>query len=80
MSNQNQKKPAFPAQHQNKQPGIEAEMNPRPVSVSPEYKASGKLAGKTAIITGGDSGIGGLRLSFCQRRSGCGHCLLGRAW
>lgn len=58
MSNQNQKKPAFPAQHQNKQPGIEAEMNPRPVSVSPEYKASGKLAGKTAIITGGDSGIG----------------------
>ena len=59
MSNsQNQKKPIFPAQHQNRQPGIESEMNPRPISQSPTYKASGKLAGKKAIITGGDSGIG----------------------
>ena len=33
-------------------------MNPRPISQSPTYKASGKLAGKKAIITGGDSGIG----------------------
>ncbi|MBB6447602.1 SDR family oxidoreductase [Bacillus benzoevorans] len=57
-SNQQQKKPTFPAQHQNKQPGVETEMNPRPVSQSPEYKAGGKLAGKKAIITGGDSGIG----------------------
>ncbi|WP_428911670.1 SDR family oxidoreductase [Niallia sp. Krafla_26] len=57
-SSQNQKKPTFPAQHQNKQPGVETEMNPRPISQSPTYKASGKLAGKTAIITGGDSGIG----------------------
>ncbi|WP_338449412.1 SDR family oxidoreductase [Niallia oryzisoli] len=57
-SNQNQKKPTFPPQHQNRKPGFETEMNPRPISQSPEYKASGKLAGKTAIITGGDSGIG----------------------
>jgi len=57
-SNQNQKKPVFPAQHQNRQPGVETEMNPRPLSQSPEYKAGGKLIGKTAIITGGDSGIG----------------------
>jgi NAD(P)-dependent dehydrogenase (short-subunit alcohol dehydrogenase family) len=57
-SNQNQKKPNFPPQHQNKQPGVETEMNPRPISISPEYKAGGKLTGKTAIITGGDSGIG----------------------
>lgn len=57
-SNQNQKKPTFPPQHQNKQPGIESEMNPRPVFEQPQYKASGKLAGKKAIITGGDSGIG----------------------
>ncbi|WP_318504105.1 SDR family oxidoreductase [Bacillus sp. T3] len=57
-SNQNQKKPTFPPQHQNTQPGIETEMNPRPTSLSPTYKASGKLAGKKAIITGGDSGIG----------------------
>ena len=48
----------FPPQHQNRQPGVETEMNPRPISQSPTYKASGKLAGKKAIITGGDSGIG----------------------
>jgi NAD(P)-dependent dehydrogenase (short-subunit alcohol dehydrogenase family) len=59
MSNsQNQKKPVFPPQHQSRQPGVETEMNPRPISQSPTYKASGKLAGKKAIITGGDSGIG----------------------
>lgn len=59
MSNsKNQKKSTFPPQHQERQPGIEIEMNPRPISQSPNYKASGKLAGKKAIITGGDSGIG----------------------
>ena len=59
MSNsQNEKKPIFPPQHQSRQPGVETEMNPRPISQSPTYKASGKLSGKKAIITGGDSGIG----------------------
>jgi NAD(P)-dependent dehydrogenase (short-subunit alcohol dehydrogenase family) len=57
-NNQNQQKNTFPPQHQNHQPGIESEMTPRPISVGPNYKAGGKLAGKTAIITGGDSGIG----------------------
>ncbi|WP_160724660.1 SDR family oxidoreductase [Bacillus sp. USDA818B3_A] len=57
-NNQNQQKNTFPPQHQNHQPGVESEMNPRPVSVDPNYKPGGKLAGKTAIITGGDSGIG----------------------
>jgi NAD(P)-dependent dehydrogenase (short-subunit alcohol dehydrogenase family) len=57
-SNQKQQKNSFPPQHQNHQPGVENEMNPRPISVDPNYKAGGKLAGKTAIITGGDSGIG----------------------
>jgi NAD(P)-dependent dehydrogenase (short-subunit alcohol dehydrogenase family) len=57
-SNQNQQKSTFPPQHQNDQPGVETEMNPRPLSVDQNYKPSGKLAGKTAIITGGDSGIG----------------------
>ena len=57
-NNQNQQKQTFPPQHQNHQPGVESEMNPRPVSVDPNYKPGGKLAGKTAIITGGDSGIG----------------------
>lgn len=49
---------AFPPQHQKKQPGIEQEMNPRPVFEDQQYKAAGKLSGKSALITGGDSGIG----------------------
>jgi NAD(P)-dependent dehydrogenase (short-subunit alcohol dehydrogenase family) len=57
-NNEQQQKMAFPPQHQNHQPGIESEMNPRPVSIGQNYKSAGKLAGKTAIITGGDSGIG----------------------
>ncbi|MCL6570213.1 MAG: SDR family oxidoreductase [Bacillus sp. (in: Bacteria)] len=57
-SNQKQQKSTFPPQHQDHQPGVENEMNPRPISFDPDYKAGGKLAGKTAIITGGDSGIG----------------------
>ncbi|WP_078548190.1 SDR family oxidoreductase [Litchfieldia alkalitelluris] len=47
-----------PAQHQNQQPGLETEMNPKPVSEDASYKGSGKLTNKVAIITGGDSGIG----------------------
>jgi NAD(P)-dependent dehydrogenase (short-subunit alcohol dehydrogenase family) len=46
-----------PAQDQD-QPGIEAEMEPRPVVVPPHYRGSGKLEGKVALVTGGDSGIG----------------------
>jgi NAD(P)-dependent dehydrogenase (short-subunit alcohol dehydrogenase family) len=50
-------KPPFPRQHQPK-PGIEAEMRPRPQYLAAGYRGSGKLAGKAALITGGDSGIG----------------------
>jgi NAD(P)-dependent dehydrogenase (short-subunit alcohol dehydrogenase family) len=57
-SNQPSQKKTFPPQHQDRQPGIESEMNPRPISVDSNYKGSGKLTNKTAIITGGDSGIG----------------------
>ena len=49
---------AFPPQHQNQQPGLESEMNPKPTYINPNYKSSGKLIEKVAIITGGDSGIG----------------------
>ncbi len=47
-----------PMQEQDEQPGLEYLMNPQPVFDNPNYKASGKLKGKTAIITGGDSGLG----------------------
>lgn len=46
------------AQHQNIQPGLETEMNPRPQYIDPSYKSALKLEGKVALITGGDSGIG----------------------
>jgi NAD(P)-dependent dehydrogenase (short-subunit alcohol dehydrogenase family) len=49
--------PPFPRQHQPK-PGIEAELSPRPQFDAPAYRGSGKLDGKVAIVTGGDSGIG----------------------
>jgi NAD(P)-dependent dehydrogenase (short-subunit alcohol dehydrogenase family) len=49
--------PPLPKQHLLK-PGIESDLNPRPQFTAPDYKGSGKLEGKTAIITGGDSGIG----------------------
>lgn len=47
-----------PGQTQNQQPGIEEEMTPAPICDDSDYKGSGKLKGKNAIITGGDSGIG----------------------
>ena len=50
-------RPPFPAQRQS-MPGSTAKMNPRPDHGESSYKGSGKLLGKRAIITGGDSGIG----------------------
>ncbi|MBT1701928.1 SDR family oxidoreductase [Fulvivirgaceae bacterium PWU20] len=47
----------IPPQHQDKQPGIEQEMNPRPVYDN-DQPGFGRLKDKVAIITGGDSGIG----------------------
>lgn len=43
---------------QNKQPGIEAQMSPKPIYFNAKTKGSDKLLNKIALITGGDSGIG----------------------
>ena len=48
----------MPPQHQDRQPGIEAEMTPRPKDEARDYKAAGKFPGWAVLVTGGDSGIG----------------------
>jgi NAD(P)-dependent dehydrogenase (short-subunit alcohol dehydrogenase family) len=52
------KKKTMPAQKQSTMPGREHEMTPRPKAQDEKHRGSGKLEGKTALITGGDSGIG----------------------
>ncbi len=47
-----------PPQEQHQRPGVESEMRPLPEAEDRPYKASDKLFGKVALITGGDSGIG----------------------
>jgi len=54
---QNEPKSPLPAQSQPK-PGLDSMMTPQPKYLAPLYKGSEKLAGKVALITGGDSGIG----------------------
>ena len=50
-------KNSLPPQEQDRQPGHESEMTPKP-DYEPRFRGSGRLEGKTALITGGDSGIG----------------------
>src|SRR5919108_5268249 len=54
---QKEPKSPMPAQSQEK-PGLDSAMTPKPRYQAPLYKGSGKLEGKAALITGGDSGIG----------------------
>ena len=49
---------SIPEQKQDKQPGLESLMNPKPIFENPSCLGSGKLMNKVALITGGDSGIG----------------------
>jgi NAD(P)-dependent dehydrogenase (short-subunit alcohol dehydrogenase family) len=50
-------KPPFPYQPQ-KPPGLASKMKPRPDHGEESYRGSGRLAGRKALVTGGDSGIG----------------------
>jgi len=50
-------KPPFPAQQQ-EWPGLASKMTPRPDHGETSYKGSGRLAGRKALLTGGDSGMG----------------------
>lgn len=55
---QQPKKRQRPAQKQSRRPGKQDEMRPPPEAVRADYRQSGKLEGRVAIVTGGDSGIG----------------------
>src|SRR4051812_22799028 len=59
-------KPPHPTPQQ-EPPGLESEMEPKPDYGDKSYKGTGKLQGKAAVITGGDSGIGrAVALAFAR--------------
>lgn len=49
---------AYPEQQQDRMPAVEKEMTPRPEYRHPDWRPSGLLEGRVAVVTGGDSGIG----------------------
>lgn len=70
MQKSSAKRKVRKAATQKKQPGLEYLMEPKPKFASIKYRPSGKLSGKTAIITGGDSGIG-RAVAVAFSREGC---------
>jgi len=68
--NEENKPKSFPPEQQQIQPGLEEQMQIKPEFIRQNYKGSGKLDGRVAIITGGDSGIG-RSIAVHYAREGC---------
>jgi NAD(P)-dependent dehydrogenase (short-subunit alcohol dehydrogenase family) len=67
MSEKNYPRPPFPVQPQAQTPGRTGPMDPPPDHGEHSYRGTGRLSGKSAVITGGDSGIGrAVALAFAR--------------
>jgi hypothetical protein len=65
LENPNDKYPKPPFKRQTQPwPGLASKMEPRPDHGEKSYRGSGRLAGRKALITGGDSGMGQARMDF----------------